>query len=139
MTPDPRHLNETTNATATHTWIASRVVGSTAEDINSDAMQGMWKGLPAREMLAGVLPAEVSQHDRQCAEALALSERTLERFRVSGVGPKFVRMGKSIRYRLSDVDARTTTARLAAPCSRQSMSSIALRSPLMKREPRDPR
>ena len=43
-------------------WIASRVVGSTAEDINSDAMQGMWKGLPAREMVAGVLPAEVSQH-----------------------------------------------------------------------------
>ena len=42
---------------------------------------------------------------RQCAEALALSERTLERFRVSGVDPKFVRMGKSIRYRLSDVDA----------------------------------
>jgi len=42
---------------------------------------------------------------RQCAEALALSERTLERFRVSGVGPKFVRCGKSIRYRLSDVEA----------------------------------
>jgi predicted DNA-binding transcriptional regulator AlpA len=42
---------------------------------------------------------------RQCAEALALSERTLERFRVSGVGPKFVRMGKSVRYRLSDVEA----------------------------------
>jgi predicted DNA-binding transcriptional regulator AlpA len=41
---------------------------------------------------------------RQCAEALGLSERTLERFRVSGVGPKFVRMGKSVRYRLSDVE-----------------------------------
>jgi len=41
---------------------------------------------------------------RQCAEALALSERTLERFRVSGVGPKFVRMGKSVRYRLNDVE-----------------------------------
>jgi predicted DNA-binding transcriptional regulator AlpA len=41
---------------------------------------------------------------RQAAEALALSERTLERFRVSGVGPKFVRMGKSVRYRLSDVE-----------------------------------
>ena len=47
---------------------------------------------------------------RQCAEALALSERTLERFRVSGVGPKFVRMGKSVRYRLGDVD-RTRPAR----------------------------
>jgi hypothetical protein len=33
----------------------------------------------------------------ECAEILRLSERTLERFRVSGVGPKFVRMGKSIR------------------------------------------
>ena len=42
---------------------------------------------------------------RQCAEALALSERTLERFRVSGIGPKFVRMGKSVRYQLSDVEA----------------------------------
>jgi predicted DNA-binding transcriptional regulator AlpA len=42
---------------------------------------------------------------RQCAEALVLSERTLERFRVSGLGPKFVRVGKSVRYRLSDVEA----------------------------------
>jgi hypothetical protein len=32
---------------------------------------------------------------RECAEALALSERTLERFRVSGIGPKFVRCGKA--------------------------------------------
>jgi predicted DNA-binding transcriptional regulator AlpA len=42
---------------------------------------------------------------RQAAEMLCLSERTLERFRVSGSGPKFVRMGKSVRYRLSDVEA----------------------------------
>ena len=42
---------------------------------------------------------------RQAAALLCLSERTLERFRVSGIGPKFVRMGKSIRYRLSDVEA----------------------------------
>jgi len=31
---------------------------------------------------------------RQAAEMLALSERTLERFRVSGLGPKFVRMNE---------------------------------------------
>ena len=42
---------------------------------------------------------------RQAAALLCLSERTLERFRVSGIGPKFVRMGKSIRYRLGDVEA----------------------------------
>jgi excisionase family DNA binding protein len=42
---------------------------------------------------------------RQAAALLCLSERTLERFRVSGIGLKFVRMGKSIRYRLGDVEA----------------------------------
>jgi predicted DNA-binding transcriptional regulator AlpA len=42
---------------------------------------------------------------RQAAEMLALSERTLERFRTSGMGPKFVRLGHSVRYRLVDVEA----------------------------------
>ena len=42
---------------------------------------------------------------RQAAALLCLSERTLERFRVSGGGPRFVRCGRSIRYRLSDVEA----------------------------------
>jgi excisionase family DNA binding protein len=42
---------------------------------------------------------------REAATLLHLSERTLERFRVSGTGPKFVRLGRSIRYRLADVEA----------------------------------
>jgi excisionase family DNA binding protein len=42
---------------------------------------------------------------RQAAALLCLSERTLERFRTSGGGPRFVRCGRSIRYRLSDVEA----------------------------------
>jgi predicted DNA-binding transcriptional regulator AlpA len=42
---------------------------------------------------------------RQCAEALALSERTLERLRVSGTGPKFLRIRHSVRYRPTDVEA----------------------------------
>jgi predicted DNA-binding transcriptional regulator AlpA len=41
---------------------------------------------------------------RQAAALLCLSERTLERFRVSGFGPKFVRLGKSVRYRSGDVE-----------------------------------
>jgi predicted DNA-binding transcriptional regulator AlpA len=41
---------------------------------------------------------------RQAAAALCLSERTLERFRVSGFGPRFLRLGKSIRYRPADVE-----------------------------------
>jgi len=42
---------------------------------------------------------------REAATLLHLSERTLERFRVSGTGPKFVRLGGSIRYRLTDIEA----------------------------------
>jgi predicted DNA-binding transcriptional regulator AlpA len=41
---------------------------------------------------------------RRASEMLALSERTLERFRVSGLGPKFVRCGRSIRYRAADLE-----------------------------------
>jgi excisionase family DNA binding protein len=41
---------------------------------------------------------------REAASVLRLSERTLERMRVSGITPKFVKVGRSIRYRQSDLD-----------------------------------
>jgi excisionase family DNA binding protein len=41
----------------------------------------------------------------ECAELLRLSERTLERLRVSGSGPKFLRIRHSVRYRQTDVEA----------------------------------
>jgi excisionase family DNA binding protein len=42
---------------------------------------------------------------RAAAEMLCLNSRTLERLRVAGNGPRFVKMGKSIRYRPADVEA----------------------------------
>jgi predicted DNA-binding transcriptional regulator AlpA len=42
---------------------------------------------------------------REAALALRCSERTLERWRVQGIGPRFVRLNHSIRYRQSDIDA----------------------------------
>jgi predicted DNA-binding transcriptional regulator AlpA len=42
---------------------------------------------------------------REAASVLRLSQRTLERLRVSGLGPKFIRCGlRNIRYRQSDID-----------------------------------
>jgi len=41
----------------------------------------------------------------EAAELLRISERTLERLRVSGTGPKFIRIRHAIRYRQSDVEA----------------------------------
>ena len=43
---------------------------------------------------------------REAATLLKLSERTVERMRVSGLGPKFIRVsGRSIRYRLTDIES----------------------------------
>jgi predicted DNA-binding transcriptional regulator AlpA len=41
---------------------------------------------------------------RQASEMLVLSERTIERLRVSGLGPKFIRVRRSIRYRVVDLE-----------------------------------
>jgi predicted DNA-binding transcriptional regulator AlpA len=39
------------------------------------------------------------------AEHLGCSVRTLERYRVSGDGPRFVKIGRLVRYRAIDLDA----------------------------------
>ncbi len=39
------------------------------------------------------------------ASILAVSTRTLEGWRVRGGGPKFVRVGRAIRYRIVDLEA----------------------------------
>jgi excisionase family DNA binding protein len=40
----------------------------------------------------------------ETAELLRLSERTLERWRVTGGGPVFVKLGKRVLYRKADLD-----------------------------------
>jgi hypothetical protein len=40
----------------------------------------------------------------EAAEALRLSERTLERSRVSGFGPPFCKLGRRVLYRADDLD-----------------------------------
>ena len=42
---------------------------------------------------------------RQAAEYLGLSTRTLDRYRVSGAGPKFHKFGNRVRYARADVEA----------------------------------
>jgi excisionase family DNA binding protein len=40
----------------------------------------------------------------EAAELLKLSVRTVERLRVSGTGPKFLKIFRSVRYRPADVE-----------------------------------
>lgn len=42
---------------------------------------------------------------REAAALLRLSERTLERYRLSGTGPAFVKLGRRVVYRASDLTA----------------------------------
>jgi hypothetical protein len=42
-------------------------------------------------------------NQRQAADLLCLSERTLERWRVSGVGPAFVKLNRRVAYRETDL------------------------------------
>jgi excisionase family DNA binding protein len=42
---------------------------------------------------------------REVAERLQVSRATLERLRASGKGPRFIKIGVSIRYPLSDLEA----------------------------------
>jgi hypothetical protein len=41
---------------------------------------------------------------REAASVLRLSERTLERSRVSGFGPPFCKLGRRVFYRAADLD-----------------------------------
>ena len=46
---------------------------------------------------------------REAACVLRLSERTLERSRVTGLGPLFVKLGRRVFYRRSDLDDWVTS------------------------------
>jgi predicted DNA-binding transcriptional regulator AlpA len=42
---------------------------------------------------------------RDAARYLSLSHRTLEKLRVTGAGPQYFKMGRAVRYAISDLDA----------------------------------
>jgi predicted DNA-binding transcriptional regulator AlpA len=69
---------------------------------------------PATSPHSGVFPdylEKIYLTQREVAEHLRLSERTLERHRVAGTGPAFVKLGRRVVYRREDIerwaDART--------------------------------
>ena len=56
---------------------------------------------------------------REVALALRCSERTLERWRVQGIGPRFVRLNHSIRYRQQDLDAHVAARVVGSTSEKQ--------------------
>lgn len=58
---------------------------------------------PLRER-PGVMAMQLLDQ-REAAKLLRLSERTLERLRLQGGGPKYVKMGRAVRYCAGDLEA----------------------------------
>lgn len=42
---------------------------------------------------------------KEVKEIIGLADSTLEQWRLKGKGPKFIKLGRLVRYRLSDIDA----------------------------------
>jgi predicted DNA-binding transcriptional regulator AlpA len=60
----------------------------------------------------------------ECADVLRLSERTLERYRVSGTGPRFIKCGRSIRYRSQDIEAWLASNTLGSTSEREARHGL---------------
>ena len=46
---------------------------------------------------------EILLYQKEAAHILGLSVRTLERHRLAGTGPRYVRLGRLVRYRPQDL------------------------------------
>jgi predicted DNA-binding transcriptional regulator AlpA len=59
-------------------------------------------------------------NQREAAAILRLSERTLERWRVSGAGPRFAKLGRRIGYRQAELEAWITSRVVASTSERRT-------------------
>jgi hypothetical protein len=60
----------------------------------------------------------------EAAKMLRLSARTMERLRVSGSGPLYVKCGRSVRYRVCDLEA-WIAARVVGSTSEPSLRQVS--------------
>lgn len=55
---------------------------------------------------------------RELAKRWNKSEGTLERFRSEGIGPRFLKIGGTVRYRLEDIEAYERDCLYDSACSK---------------------
>ncbi len=58
----------------------------------------------------------------EAAELLRISPRTLERHRVTGTGPRFIKAGRRVLYRLADLEAWTASNTFASTAEADNAS-----------------
>ncbi len=70
--------------------------------------------LIVNELRNGNVPQVAYVDTKRAAAYLSLSGETLERLRVSGGGPKFVKLAKAVRYKLEDLEAWADSHRICS-------------------------
>ena len=60
------------------------------------------------------MPFETLLTTAETAEKLRIRRQTLEAWRMTGQGPKFIKMGRRVFYRLSDVETWITNRTVAS-------------------------
>lgn len=55
--------------------------------------------------VVGAFGALETMSTKQAGRLLGLSHRTLEDWRLKGLGPRFLKLGRRVRYRLADIAA----------------------------------
>jgi predicted DNA-binding transcriptional regulator AlpA len=73
------------------------------------------------------LPAGRRLRTREAAEYLGLSASYLEKFRVTGGGPRFAAFGRAVSYAVADLDAwaATRTVRNTSEARAQRRAGVA--------------
>lgn len=61
---------------------------------------------------------------RQAADFLGLKRNTLEIWRLRGTGPRFVKMGRAVRYRLADIEDYIEAQTKQKTGARDSLSHV---------------
>jgi predicted DNA-binding transcriptional regulator AlpA len=85
---------------------------------------------PADELGSDRTRVDALLSQKQAAQILSLSVRTLERHRLTGTGPRYARLGRLIRYRECDIadwvrdSLRTSTSHLVVPAAASASSGI---------------
>ncbi len=62
---------------------------------------------------------------RDLAERWGKAEATIERYRSDGVGPRFLKLGGGVRYRLEDIEQFERECLYDSPSQRRSTSERA--------------
>lgn len=63
--------------------------------------------------------------EKEAAAMLAISARTLQAWRVSGCGPRFLKLGRAVRYDRDQIDAWTASRAVASTSESTQAASAA--------------